>query len=448
MTATLETPRIEVPELGHKLYVPHGAALELMKSRDPELLICGPAGSGKSIAALNKIYLLCSSFPGTRYLIVRKTRASLTESAMVTFENDVLPEGSRIAEGASRGHRRNYRFPNGSEIVLAGMDKPSRVMSSEWDGVFCQEAIELAEPEWEALVARNRNFKAKPALPFRQIIADTNPDRPTHWLKQRCDRGQTKLLFSRHEDNPTLWDGKNWTAAGIEYIARLDKLTGPRRDRLRFGRWVQAEGLVYDMWDPGLHLIARGSIELKPEWPRYLAIDFGYTAPFVCQWWAQDDDDRLYLYKEIYFSQRLVEDHAEDIKRYSEGEPRPRAIICDHDAEGRATLEKYLGVKTTPAWKEDKQAGIQAVASRLRRAGDGKPRLYIFRDGVFVRDAKLKEHGKPQTTADELDGYCWDTAGGRNKGEEPVKENDHGADAMRYVVSFLDCKPRKRFWAA
>jgi predicted transcriptional regulator len=39
-------------------------------------------------------------------------------------------------------------------------------------------------------------------------------------------------------------------------------------------------------------------------------VDFGYTNPFVMQWWAEDPDGRLYLYREIYRTRRLVEDHA------------------------------------------------------------------------------------------------------------------------------------------
>jgi uncharacterized membrane protein len=46
------------------------------------------------------------------------------------------------------------------------------------------------------------------------------------------------------------------------------------------------------------------------------------------------------------------------------------ATVADHDAEDRATLERY-GVYTQPATK-DVSPGIQAVQARLRRAGDGK----------------------------------------------------------------------------
>ena len=30
------------------------------------------------------------------------------------------------------------------------------------------------------------------------------------------------------------------------------------------------------------------------------SVDFGFTNPIVIQWWAEDPDGRLYLYRELY----------------------------------------------------------------------------------------------------------------------------------------------------
>ena len=384
-----------------------------------------------------------------RGLILRKTRASCTESAMVTFEEKVLPSGHPVLDGPRRNNRSVYAYPNGSQIVVGGMDKPTRILSTEYDMVYIQELIELTEDEFETIETRLRNGR----MPYQQIIADTNPGAPTHWIKQREQRsidadGRFVLLESLHKDNPVLWSEKRgvWTDAGHEYLQRLDALTGVRRKRFMEGKWVQAEGVVYPDWSPSVHLINR--FPIPREWARYWSIDFGYTNPFVFQDWAEDPDGRLYLVAEMYRTQRLVEDHARAIIRHiglHEGtrdwaaakSPRPRLILCDHEAEGRATLERHLRMPTTPAIKEV-SPGIQAVASRLRTAPDGKPRLFVFRDAVIDRDPALVERKLPTSTAEELDAYVWETGGGRKTGEEPKKENDHGADAMRYLVRYRD----------
>jgi hypothetical protein len=185
------------------------------------------------------------------------------------------------------------------------MDKPSKIMSTEYDIIYVQEAIELDENDWESLSTRLRNYK----VPYQQLIGDTNPDAPRHWIMQRVKKGLLKLFESRHEDNPALFDPDgSITRMGQEYLSRLDSLTGVRKLRLRFGKWVQAEGAIYTEFDRAIHLIDR--FEIPKDWPRYWSIDFGYTNPFVCQFWAQDPDGRLYRYREIYFTQRLVEDHA------------------------------------------------------------------------------------------------------------------------------------------
>jgi hypothetical protein len=418
-----------VPE--RRPYGPRGAALNLMRQRAPEVLLSGPAGTGKTRAVLEKLHLCAEKYPGMRGLICRKTRVSLTESALVTWEQHVVPEGHAILAGASRATRKSYCYPNGSVVVVGGLDLATRIMSTEYDFVYVQEAIELVEDEWEVLTTRLRHGK----MPYQQLVGDTNPDRPTHWLKKRCDAGRVVMLESRHEDNPVLHDGQGWTEYGLVYLAKLDALTGPRKLRLRHGRWVQAEGVVYEGWDPAIHVLDR--VLVQDSWPRFWSIDFGYVHPFVCGFWARDNDGRLYLYREIYRTKRLVEDHARHILALAELDQRPRAICCDHDAEDRATLERHLKMATTAA-RKDVSPGIQAVATRLKPAGDGRPRLFVARNALVERDPELAEAKLPCSTLEEFDGYVWDTGGGRNKGEQPIKENDHGMDQTRYLVSHLD----------
>jgi phage terminase large subunit len=394
------------------------------------VLLSGPAGTGKSRACLEVLHFNAEMYPGFRGLICRKTRESITESALVTFEEKVVPLGHPILqEGGQRRTRQSYAYPNGSVIVVGGLDKPSRTLSTEYDQVFVQEAIELTENEWELLTRPLRNG----VLPYQQLMGDTNPDSPRHWLKLRCDSGRCTLIPSRHEDNPVYWDSHRnaWTPAGVQYLAKLDALTGPRYYRLRHGRWVQAEGVVYDGWDPAVHLIDR--FPIPASWRRVLSIDFGFTNPFCAQLWAIDDDGRMYLYREIYHTRRLVEDHAAHLRQLLAGEPCPEAVVCDTDAEDRATLEKHLGIGTTAAVK-DVSPGIQAVAARLRRAGDGKPRLFILRDSLVERDSDLEDRKLPCCTAEEFDGYVWNTAANRKQGEDPLKKDDHGCDALRYAV--------------
>lgn len=421
-------------------FSPRGAAQQLFSCRDAEVLIAGPAGTGKSLAALNKLNAVALKYPHMKGLICRKTQASLTSSALATWRKLVIPKlietGYVYFYGGGPEDPPQYRYANGSAINIGGMDKSSKIMSTEYDMVFVQEATELTEEDWESITTRLRNW----VMPYQQLIADCNPAQPTHWLHLRTQTGRTTELLSRHEDNPALFDDEGRvTEQGRIYIEKLDNLSGVRYLRLRKGIWAAAEGVIYDTWDDNLHLI--DPFTIPAEWQRYMAIDFGFTNPTVIQWWAVDPDGRLYLYREIYKTKTLVEDHARAMlnivnpkKRKKWQETEPVAIICDHDAEGRATFERHTG-RSTVAAKKDVKEGIEAVKSRLKIASDGKPRIFIMRGCTVERDLDLDDAKKPASTYEEVSGYVW--ASGKHN-EEPLKENDHGCDAMRYVVSQLD----------
>lgn len=410
-------------------YSPQGAARSLLECRDTEVLLSGPAGTGKSRACLEKLLLICLAAPNLRCLIVRKTQVSLANSALDTWRKQVatqfIANGTIRYYGGSNSEAPQYRFPNGSAIFVAGMDKPTRIMSTEFDVIYVQEAIELTETDWESLLTRLRNWQ----LPYQQLIADTNPDHAQHWLKQRCEAGQTTILESRHSDNPRLYNGDELTTEGATYMATLNRLTGVRRSRLRDGLWVSAEGVIWEDWDPAVHHIA--PFKIPDEWERFLTVDFGYVHPFVAQWWAVNPDGKLYLYRELFHSKRLVEDHARQILHHSRKEPRWRSIITDHDAEDRATLERHLEASTTAAHKNVND-GIAAVATRLR-----EQRLFIFRDSLIETDQDLVQAKAPTCTAFEIPAYVWD-----NRKEQPLKVNDDGCDALRYAVAARDLAGR------
>jgi PBSX family phage terminase large subunit len=394
-----------------------------------ELLLVGAAGTGKTLAILAFLHEVAWTYPGARLLIVRKVRADLAESVLVTYERDILGYDNPICANIQRENRMVYRYPNRSIIVIAGMDRPGKALSSEWDIIYAAEATQLKLDDWETLVQRNRST----AVPFQMVIGDTNPDRPDHWLKQRADEGLVTLLNTYHQDNPKYWDAQkqDWTSDGVNYVlGKLHRLTGVRRARFLEGKWVIAEGAIYEDWRDEVHVIPR--MEIPKHWRRIRVVDFGYTHPFVCQWWAVDGDGRMYLYREIYRTRRLVSDLAAQIKQLSEGE-KIEATICDHDAEGMAQL-RAAGIQTTPAQKAVK-TGIEAVSLRLRDAGDGKPRIFIIRDALVERDLDLEESKLPLCTKDEIPGYVWADS---KKKEEPVKEDDHGCDAMRYAAMYLD----------
>jgi phage terminase large subunit len=445
---------VELPAGAQAGFQPYGGGLRLWKCKAPEVIISGPAETGKTRTALEKLDVFMWKYPGSQAIIVRKTYKSLKTSVLLTFERKVLGAWNPAANNGAGAfdqsktpvvklggeHVEGYLYPNGSRIFLGGMDSPDKVLSSEWDVVYVNQAEELTLNDWEIISTRTTGRAGN--MPYAQMMADCNPSFPTHWIRARTATGRLKFIESRHEDNPTLFNQVTHeiTEQGKRTMAVLDALTGVRKLRLRHGKWAAAEGAVYEEFDRTVHLIP--SFPIPDDWVRIRVIDFGYTNPFVCQWWAMDEDRRLYLYREIYMSHRIVggdpfgNDHASQINELSLGEDI-YATVADHDAEDRATLEAH-GIPTEPAMKSV-SLGIQAVQARLRKAGDGRPRLFVFEDALVDVDQVMRDAHKPICTAEEFDSYIWKpTRDGVTNKEDPLKVDDHGMDTTRYLVCFVD----------
>ena len=441
---------VELPETATQGFHPYGGGLILWKCKDQEVIISGPAETGKTRTALEKLDALMWKYPGSQSIIVRKTYKSLKTSVLLTFERKVLgawntrdgifDQSKTPVKKIGGEHVEGYLYPNGSRIYLGGMDIPGKVLSSEWDIVYINQAEELSLNDWEIITTRTTGRAGN--IPYSQVMADCNPGTPSHWIRGRAERGRLTFIESRHEDNPVLFnpDTHTITVQGKRTMEVLDNLTGVRYLRLRLGKWAAAEGAVYEEFDRSVHII--DPFPIPTDWIKIRAIDFGYTNPFVCQWWALDHDRRLYLYREIYMTRRIVggdptgNDHASLINFLSRGESI-YATVCDHDAEDRATLEAW-GIPTVGAMKAV-SLGIQTVQARLRKAGDGKPRLFVFSDALVEADRTLIDGKKPTCTEHEFESYIWQPEkDGRPNKDAPLKDNDHGMDPMRYVCAFVD----------
>jgi phage terminase large subunit len=420
-----------------KYFRAYGNNAAFYYSRHHEQCLAGPYETGKTITMMHKLHTLLSKYANCRALLVRKTYTSLLNSAVVTYETKVLPVSPDSDKSPIRkfgGERVEwYGYPNGSRLVVSGLDNADKTLSAEYDFIAIPQAEELALDEYETLVGRATGRAGN--APYPLVMSDANPAHPTHWLKTRPE---IKMFHSRHEDNPMLYTQippKQLTEQGERTMSALMALTGVRRKRGYEGLWVGVEGMVYEEFSADTHIIT--PFNLDPNWARYRVIDFGYRNPFVCKWYAEDNDGRLYMYREIYMSQRTVREHAELINKLSQGEQYV-ATIADHDASDRATLEEN-GIYTEPANKDIKQ-GIEQVQLRLRVQPDGLPRLMYFRDVLVERDGEMVDKRKPTCTVEEFPHYAYPSRvrKGRNVDENPIKQDDHGMDADRYMCMYLD----------
>lgn len=456
-----------------RVFRPNEVQEQFMKDTSGQILLSGTFGAGKSLIGCEKGYLLNTQYPGNRGLIIRKAFSDVRSSTInQTLLEEVIPEshivdhnkGEHVIEHLT-GQTDRRAEPVTSEIHYHGLDSgrktgnddlPRKIGSMEFGWIFVDEGTELAQGEWNQLLGRLRfNGKRQHGqwfqVPIQQIFTATNPDGPTHWMYD--------LFYRDPPEDASTYEMTLYDNPGVDeaYVRRLENnLSGIYRERYLEGKWVGAEGLIYDEYQPSEHLLHPDDLpgdwtvrrqstfsatgercywaEPPRNWRVYRAIDFGYTNPFVCQWWARSPDDTLVMFREIYQTERRIAEHAEEINRLTDQTWSVTKSFADHDAEGRETLNRE-GISTVNADKNVLD-GIQAVKSRLALDDRGQADLYLMEGArVHKPDPQLVMDGRTLKTVDEISGYVWDDD---SEDDEPVKENDHGMDSMRYLVYSLD----------
>jgi phage terminase large subunit-like protein len=193
-----------------------------------------------------------------------------------------------------------------------------------------------------------------------------------------------------------------------------------------YGYAVSMEGVVYDEFDPNIHVC--NPFPIPASWKLYRCIDFGWEHPTVSLILASDGF-MLYVVDEYYQNHRHVSDHAASFKIQEQlleivGGGRPRLLgISDHDAQLRAEYLK-VGIHTKAARKEPLLGGIEVVRNLLKVRSSGEPRLKVFRGCKHT----IREFGLYHYPGKDKKGRMKEG----EKAEHPVKEHDHCMDLIRY----------------
>lgn len=412
----------------YSVYEPVGSALALFKNRDRVVGFDGPTRTGKSRACIEKIHACLLKYDGARALFVRQTMRSLRNTALQTYEDDVLGHGHPLRAGASRDGRVSYKYDNGSEIAIAGLDDISKILSGEYDMIFVQQMEECDFDDVQTLTTR---LSGK-AMPYRQLLFDCNPGAPTHWIKDKEESGWLTLLHSKHEENPLLYDRKacEWTEFGAEYIAGLDQLSGFVKERLRHGLWVSAEGARWSIY-PEEHIF-----RMNEKWPYgvpagqriLIGMDWGSHAPFAAVWIAIDTEKNAWVFREAYQPGLTADQQAERVVELTGGNERIHAIYPDPtvfntNSGGNKTIASYYqdifarDPRFGPVLEGDRtlnrrKQGMATIDAMIGR-NNGFPNLYIEASCVnLIKELNEAKWWQPKhgVAKEDIDPSCADHA--------------------------------------
>lgn len=287
-----------------------------------EVLYGGAAGGGKSdallVEALRQVHK-----PNYRALILRKTYPQLREIVDRSLQlfSPVFPD----AEYKNTSHM--WQFSSGAKIYFGSMQYPSdryNYQGARYDYIAFDELTQFTEEEYFYLFSRNRPGDKGMRTYIR---ATANPGGIGHsWVKKRfIDPApanttiyESLRIYNAQGEKITIdrdrifipssvFDNKALMQNAPQYIASLAQLPEAEKRALLYGDWNSFKGQVFtEFVDDKAHYDDKIFTHvINPiSFPKYLSayrvFDFGYSRPYAVAWFIVDENDCIYMIRELY----------------------------------------------------------------------------------------------------------------------------------------------------
>lgn len=382
----------------------------------------GAIRSGKTVSmSLSYTMWSMANYDGQNFIMAGKTISS--------FKRNVLQNLKLML--TSRGYHWIYHisgdFPNMLEVsrngrtnyfyIFGGKDEGSQdlVQGITAAGAFFDEVALMPESFVNQATARC-------SVEGATWWFNCNPAGPMHWFKlEWIDKRIKKRLLYLHftmDDNLSLSEKvkEKYRAmyAGVFYLRYIK------------GLWAVAEGLIYTMLtDDNLYTDQERPVALKNTAMKAITVDYGTTNPCVfLEVW--DDGQTIWIDQEYRWDSRSEEarrsanpqrtdaQYADDMTEFMGMEPQDQCmVVVDPSAASFITELRSRGLYVKPANNEVAD-GIRVVGSLL-----AKRNIRINKDNC-------------KGLISEMQSYVWDDKAAERGEEKPVKQKDHGPDALRY----------------
>ena len=370
----------------------------------------GAVRSGKTIASIVRWLDYIETGPEGDLLMIGKTHRTLKRNILDILQDIVGEKNYRYNRGLGEV------YICGRKIYIAGANDAraeDKIRGMTLAGAYGDEVTIWPEGFFRMLLSRLSIKGAK-------LFVTTNPEGPYHWLKQDYLNRQDEL--SLNDFHFTLKDN---LSLDTEYIKQLKReYTGVWYDRYILGKWTLAEGLIYDMYNPDIHLVN----ELPKMQQYWVGIDYGTSNATAFVLLGLGFDNKMYVIKEYKFSggdmqnSKTDADYSNDFQEWI-GDIKPKWIYVDPSAKSfRLQL-----------WRDrNKKSVLGKVAKANNDVLDG-----IRSVSSLLSSGKLYIHQSCEELRKELTLYSWDEKAQEKGKDKPLEVHDHLCDALRYAVMGL-----------
>jgi len=367
-------------------------------SEDFSALAVGGKRSAKSHVACLTFADLCAAEPDPRLHII-------TGASRIVLVEELLPHiMGRLRQLGGRPH-----FNKGDSMLRC---HPHRFFVMPWTNLishkrfegftvhhaFIDEADKVPLSFYRAVLGRLSYEDSK-------IVLTANPAGPRHWLREEILEGRLDLVLKfLLDDNPSFSE-----ATKARYRRMYPKGT-VEYDRFILGRWSATEGLVF------------------PEWPEKLRRPMRVVRCFGGLDYGESSDTCLVRVSHLSDGSYHVEQ--------SFVIPGSKKVSVPASIQAKRIVE-WVRLHPIDVLFVDPSAAIRAELRNLdppfvlRNANNDRPLGRAFLQRLFgTGDLVIDASDETEYLKSQLGEHIWSPT----KQDEPLKENDHGIDALRYAM--------------
>lgn len=392
----------------------------------------GAIRSGKTVSmSISYVFWAMVCFSNQNFIMAGKTISSFQRNVLTNLKVMLRSRGYRCK------HHLSGETPNMLEITKDGITNYFYIFGGKDEG--SQELV-------QGITAAGAFFDEVALMPESFVNQATG----------RCSVEGSKFWFNCNPAGPMHWFKIGWIDKSVGFIGKTvaDKLKREHKDVknmlyihftmndnlslsdkikqryrnmysgvffLRYieGLWAVAEGLIYTMFNESCIY----DDDKRPKGLEYLSmrtitLDYGTTNPCVF-YDVYDDGTTIWIDREYRWDSRIEKrqktdkEYGDDMQEFmGANDDLMCSIVADPSAASFITELRSRGYSVIPADNEVLD-GIRVVSS------------------LFAQN-KILVHERCKGLITELRSYVWDEKAQERGEEKPVKQLDHGPDAIRY----------------